>query len=138
MPSGNADIRTEGVDMPAASLEMPRNNLKAEIVRRGWKFKDLADRLGITNRHLSEVLAGRARLTHRVALQIHEVTEIDLRDIPFEAPTRVLVSDPIADDGVKALAAHGAEVDVKTSLSLEQLKSVIGDYDALVVRSETK
>jgi len=124
--------------MPAQAATRTRNNLKAEIVRRGWKFKDLAGRLGITNRHLSEVLAGRARLTHRVALQIHEVTEIDLRDIPFEAPTRVLVSDPIADDGVKALAAQGAEVDVKTGLSLEQLKSVIGDYDALVVRSETK
>jgi D-3-phosphoglycerate dehydrogenase len=115
-----------------------RNNLKAEIVRRGWKFKDLADRLGITNRHLSEVLSGRARLTHRLALQIHEVTDIDLRDIPYEAPTRILVSDPIAEDGVAALAEHGAEVEVKIGLPADQLKSLIGDFDALVVRSETK
>ncbi|HSP54620.1 MAG TPA: helix-turn-helix transcriptional regulator, partial [Dehalococcoidia bacterium] len=72
------------------------NNLKAEIVRRGWKFNALAERLGITNRHLSEVLAGRARLTHRLAIQIHETTDIPLRDIPYEAATRILVSDPIA------------------------------------------
>ncbi len=124
--------------MPAQAANKTRNNLKAEIVRRGWKFKDLADRLGITNRHLSEVLAGRARLTHRLALQIHEVTEIDLKDIPYEEPVRILVSDPIAEDGVAALSEHGAEVDVKTGLSADQIKSVIGEYDALVVRSETK
>ena len=59
--------------------------LKAEIVRRGWKFKDLAERLGVTNRHLSEVMNGRARLTHRLAMQIHETTEIPMDDIPLEA-----------------------------------------------------
>jgi D-3-phosphoglycerate dehydrogenase len=124
--------------MPPATASRSRNNLKAEIVRRGWKFKDLAGRLGITNRHLSEVLSGRARLTHRLALQIHEVTEIDLKDIPYEAPTRILVSDPIAEDGIAALGGQGAEVEVKTGLTPEQLKSLIADYDALVVRSETK
>jgi D-3-phosphoglycerate dehydrogenase len=115
-----------------------RNDLKAEIVRRGWKFKDLAGRLGVTNRHLSEVLSGRARLTHRMALQIHEVTEIDLRDIPYDAPTRILVSDPIAEDGVAALAEQGAEVEVKTGLPADELKAIVRDFDALVVRSETK
>ena len=124
--------------MPAQTANKTRNNLKAEIVRRGWKFKDLAERLGITNRHLSEVVSGRARLTHRLALQIHEVTDIDLKDIPYEAPVRILVADPIAEDGVAALSIHGAEVDVKTGLSPDQLKSIIGEYDALVVRSETK
>ena len=124
--------------MPSQTANKTRNNLKAEIVRRGWKFKDLAERLGITNRHLSEVVSGRARLTHRLALQIHEVTDIDLKDIPYEAPVRILVSDPIAEDGVAALSVHGAEVDVKTGLSADQLKAIIGEYDALVVRSETK
>ena len=123
------------------SIQTPtqtRNNLKAEIVRRGWKFNALAERLGITNRHLSEVLSGRARLTHRLAIQIHETTEIPMRDIPYEAVTRILVSDPIAADGVTALKRGGAEVDVKTGLPPEELKAIIGDYQALVVRSETK
>jgi hypothetical protein len=51
---------------------------------------------------------------------------------------RVLICDPIADDGVEALRASGAEVDVKTGLGPDELKSAVDAYDALVVRSETK
>lgn len=50
---------------------------------------------------------------------------------------RVLVSDPVAEDGVEYLRQH-AEVDVKTGLKPEELIQVIPEYDALVVRSETK
>ncbi len=50
---------------------------------------------------------------------------------------KVLVTDPIAQDGINALAAH-AEVDVKLGIPAEELISIIGEYDALVVRSETK
>ena len=51
---------------------------------------------------------------------------------------RVLVADPIDDAGVERLAAAGHQVDVKTGLDPAQLEAVIGDYDALIVRSETK
>ena len=51
---------------------------------------------------------------------------------------RVLVSDPIDKAGVERLAAAGHDVDLKTGLSPEELESIIGDYDALIVRSETK
>ncbi len=52
---------------------------------------------------------------------------------------RVLVSDPISEVGLAPLRAEaGIEVDVRTGLTAEQLKSVIGGYDALLVRSETK
>ncbi len=54
------------------------------------------------------------------------------------ASARILVSDPIAEDGVNALKEGGADVDVKTGLPPEDLKAIIGDYQALVVRSETK
>ena len=50
---------------------------------------------------------------------------------------RVLVSDPIAREGIDLLRA-GAEVDVATGLSKEDLIARIPEYDALVVRSETK
>ena len=50
---------------------------------------------------------------------------------------KVLVTDRIAQDGINALAAH-AEVDVKLGIPAEELISIIGEYDALVVRSETK
>ena len=51
--------------------------------------------------------------------------------------SRILVADRIAPDGVERLRAAG-EVDVVTGLSREQLVERIRDYDALVVRSETK
>lgn len=50
---------------------------------------------------------------------------------------RVLVADPIARDGVEVLR-NGADVDIKTGLTPQELAVIIGDYDALVVRSETK
>ena len=50
---------------------------------------------------------------------------------------RVLVADPIADDGVEGLRRH-FEVDVNTGMSGDELLARIPAYDALVVRSETK
>ena len=51
---------------------------------------------------------------------------------------RILVCDPIAEDGVEALKRLGADVDVRTGLSPEELRDSVDGYDALVVRSETK
>jgi len=51
---------------------------------------------------------------------------------------RVLVCDPIAEDGVAVLKRFGAEVDVRTGLSPDQLREAVSGYDALIVRSETK
>ena len=50
---------------------------------------------------------------------------------------KVLVSDPIAPEGIEILK-RVADVDVKTGLPKEELAAIIGDYDALAVRSETK
>src|SRR5258708_27675242 len=50
---------------------------------------------------------------------------------------RVLVADPISDDGVEELRRH-FDVDVHTGQSSQELLDRIGDYEALVVRSETK
>lgn len=50
---------------------------------------------------------------------------------------RVLVADPIAQDGV-AILREVADVDVRTGLPSEELLRAIPEYDALVVRSETK
>jgi len=51
--------------------------------------------------------------------------------------TRILVADPIAEDGVARLRAAG-EVDVAVGLDPAALRDRIAQYDALVVRSETK
>ena len=50
---------------------------------------------------------------------------------------RVLVTDPIAESGL-AILRERVPVDVKAKLSEDQLVEVIGDYDALVVRSGTQ
>jgi len=50
---------------------------------------------------------------------------------------KVLVADRIAAEGIEVLKQN-AEVDVKTNLNLEELISIIGQYEALIVRSETK
>jgi D-3-phosphoglycerate dehydrogenase len=50
---------------------------------------------------------------------------------------KILVADPIAEEGIQILRSY-AQVDIKTKLELEQLKAIIGDYDALIVRSQTK
>ncbi|MEA1905309.1 MAG: hydroxyacid dehydrogenase [Candidatus Hadarchaeota archaeon] len=51
--------------------------------------------------------------------------------------TRVLITDPIHDDGIKALREF-AEVGVKTNLKSEELADCIANYDVLIVRSATK
>jgi D-3-phosphoglycerate dehydrogenase / 2-oxoglutarate reductase len=50
---------------------------------------------------------------------------------------KVLVSDSLAEEGVRRLES-GAEVDVITNLSPEELIQKIKEYDALVIRSGTK
>lgn len=52
---------------------------------------------------------------------------------------KILVSDPLAEDGLKILQnERDFKVDVKTKLTPEELKKVIRDYDAIVIRSSTK
>ncbi|OUC13296.1 MAG: phosphoglycerate dehydrogenase [Alkalinema sp. CACIAM 70d] len=50
---------------------------------------------------------------------------------------KVLVSDPIDQVGIDILS-QVAQVDVNTSLSAEELVKVIGEYDALMIRSGTR
>jgi D-3-phosphoglycerate dehydrogenase len=51
---------------------------------------------------------------------------------------KVLVSDSLAGEGVEVLKQAGLAVDLKTGLRPEELKAVIGDYEALVIRSATQ
>ena len=53
------------------------------------------------------------------------------------ANARVLVSDPLAEEGLLILR-EASDVDVKTGLKEDELCGVIGEYDALIVRSGTE
>ena len=51
---------------------------------------------------------------------------------------KVLVSDPIDEEGVKMLRDAGFSVDLRTDIAAEELTEVIDGYDAIVLRSRTK
>ena len=52
---------------------------------------------------------------------------------------KVLVSDNLGEVGIQMFKeAPGIEVDVKTGLKPEELKAIIGEYDALAIRSATR
>ena len=51
---------------------------------------------------------------------------------------RLIVCDPTAQDAIDAMRNAGIEVDVRDAITPEALEGVIGDYDAIVVRSRTK
>ncbi len=51
--------------------------------------------------------------------------------------TRVLVAEQIAPEGIAALRAR-YEVEVLTGLSAEELRDIVADFDALIVRSQVE
>ena len=51
---------------------------------------------------------------------------------------RVLIADSLSPAAIDIFRQRGVDVDVKTGLSKEDLIKIVGDYDGLVVRSDTK
>ena len=50
---------------------------------------------------------------------------------------KILIADRVVEEGIDILRNH-AEVDIRTGLKPEELLTIIGDYDAMVVRSQTQ
>lgn len=51
---------------------------------------------------------------------------------------KILIADQLSDRAVEILKLNQLSVDVKTGLKNEELQAIIGDYDALIVRSTAK
>ena len=51
---------------------------------------------------------------------------------------KVLISDNLSPSGVEILKKAGLEVDFRSKTSAEEIEQLIGDYDALIIRSATK
>ena len=51
---------------------------------------------------------------------------------------RVLISDPIDEEGIKILTSAGFTIDNQPGLDRTKLASIIGQYDVLIVRGRTK
>jgi len=57
----------------------------------------------------------------------------------MEEPKKILVSDPLSKAGLEILEkAKGLKYDLRPGLPPEELKKIIPEYDAVIVRSETK
>jgi len=51
---------------------------------------------------------------------------------------KVLVSDPLSEEGLKVLKERGIKFDLKPKLPPDELKKIIGEYQGLIIRSGTK
>jgi D-3-phosphoglycerate dehydrogenase / 2-oxoglutarate reductase len=51
---------------------------------------------------------------------------------------RILVADKLAEEGLEFLKQNKADYDAKVGLKEEELAAIVGDYDALIVRSGAK
>lgn len=51
---------------------------------------------------------------------------------------RIIITERIADEGINYLKENGFEVDTRYGISSDELLGIIGDYDAIIVRSVTK
>lgn len=54
-----------------------------------------------------------------------------------DEPMKVLVTDSISEEGI-AVLRDLAQVDIRNKLTPEEIIAIIGDYEALMVRSQTK
>src|SRR6187399_1956601 len=52
--------------------------------------------------------------------------------------TKILVADKLAEEGLEYLKQEGAAFDVKAGITDEELAAIIGNYDAMIVRSAPK
>src|SRR3954469_7428810 len=52
--------------------------------------------------------------------------------------TKILVADKLAEEGLEYLKQEGAAFDVKAGISDDELAAIIGNYDAMIVRSAPK
>lgn len=61
-------------------------------------------------------------------------------DIIQTEPLKIVITDKVAREGVNLLREQlpAAQIDERPGLAPEQLKAIIGEYDALIVRSETQ
>lgn len=51
---------------------------------------------------------------------------------------KILICDPISKEGIQKLREAGLKVDINAGISADELRSLILEYDAIIVRSRTK
>lgn len=114
--------------MDAQTFIATRNQL-------GLSQAAIATSLGVDQATVSRWEAGKTRIPAAIDAALAALKE-NLA-VPADERPHILIADPVAEEGIALLRTIGV-VDVRTGLKPEELKACIGDYSALVVRSETK
>jgi len=102
----------------------------------GFSQAAIATALGVDQGTISRWESGKVRIPAAIELALEKLKE-NRQPMPDSSRPRILIADPVAPEGIELLRGIG-EVEVHTGQSPEQLVATIGQYDALVVRSETK
>jgi D-3-phosphoglycerate dehydrogenase len=102
----------------------------------GLSQSAIATALGVDQATISRWESGKVRIPAAIELALATLKE-NLEPMPENRRPRILIADPVAPEGIEMLRAAG-DVDVNTGLAADALIGIIGNYDALVVRSETK
>jgi D-3-phosphoglycerate dehydrogenase len=115
--------------MDAAEFTAARNALKLSQ-------SAIAAALGVDQATVSRWESGKGRIPAPVQLALATLKEKQTA-MPEARRPRILIADPLPSEGIEPLYAVG-DVDIQTGLEPARLLAIIGDYEALVVRSETK
>lgn len=116
------------IDMNASEFSATRTEL-------GYSQAAMAAALGVDQGTISRWESGKTRIPATVALALNTLRES--QSMPEERRPRILIADPVAPEGIELLRTVG-DVEVKTGQPADALVASIENYDALVVRSETK
>lgn len=114
---------------------MDSTQFLAERAALGLSQSAMAAALGVDQGTISRWESGKVRIPSAIQLALETLKEN--LELMSDDRRRILVADPIASEGVDMLS-EVADVDVKLGLPPEELVSIIPNYHALVVRSETK
>jgi D-3-phosphoglycerate dehydrogenase len=116
-------------------MHMNANEFAAARGSLGLSQAGIATALGVDQGTISRWESGKVRIPSAIELALAKLQEN--RPMPEQRRPRILIADPVAPEGIELLRSVG-DVDVKTGQQPDSLVASIENYDALVVRSETK
>jgi D-3-phosphoglycerate dehydrogenase / 2-oxoglutarate reductase len=114
---------------------MDASRFVADRTALGLSQAAMATALGVDQATVSRWESGKTRIPAAIEVALAALKE----NLPpmAEPRPRILIADPVSEEGI-AMLRTVAEVDVRTGLPADELISIIGGYQGLVVRSETK
>src|SRR5688500_147826 len=119
----------------AYCMDMNANEFAAVRGSLGLSQAGIATALGVDQGTISRWESGKVRIPSAIELALAKLQEN--RPMPEQRRPRILIADPVAPEGIELLRSVG-DVEVKTGQQPDSLVASIENYDALVVRSETK